>query len=346
MLATLAAYLHDLDPFAIFFGQNFPLQGIRWYGLAYLAGFIVAFLIIQRLTKVGISTLKPDKTSDYIMACAIGVFLGGRIGYVLFYQIHLLTDFSGAFPYWGALEINNGGMSSHGGMIGVALATFIYAYRYKHNIAHLWDLAALSVPAGLFFGRMANFVNGELYGRACDINMPLAVKFPQEMRNWSYLEHGKQLGQLKEAISPLTLQAQDQDVTQLIPMIIEKIQEGNVQFQQAVAPLLTARHPSQLYEGVLEGVVLFAVMILFALKPRKPLFLSGIFAIIYGILRFIVEYFRMPDEHIKNAEFATYHITRGQLLSIPLILIGVLFLIYAKKSKAKPLGGLRANIIP
>ena len=339
MQPILASYLHNLDPFAIFFGDSFPIPGIRWYGLSYLCGFLVAFYYATKITKNGISTLKIEHASDYIMATAIGVFVGGRVGYVLFYKPSLLFEFSAEMPYWSLFAINNGGMASHGGMLGVLIATCYYGYKHKHKIAHLWDISCFVVPMGLFFGRLANFVNGELYGRPCDKDMPFAVKFPQEMFDWTTSQNADQIVKLQNAFSHLPLEARNYPVTQSIPTIIEKMNQGNQALIDIVEPLLVARHPSQLYEGILEGIILFAVMLIAWRTPKKPLFVSGIFAITYGLLRFVVEYFRTPDQHLLDAEFAAYNITRGQLLSVPLIIIGFIFLYLAKISKSEKMGG-------
>ena len=342
MQYALASYLHNLDPFAINFGDSFPIPGIRWYGLSYLAGFIVAYYFATKITNNGKSTLKTEKVSDYIMACAIGVFAGGRLGYVLFYKPELLTQFTPEAPFWAIFAINKGGMASHGGMIGVLLATCYYAYKHKHKMTHLWDISCFAVPAGLFFGRLANFVNGELYGRPCSDDMAFAVKFPQEMYDWTPAQNADQLTQLEATLKHLPLDAQNYTIQSSVPTIIEKMQQGNQQIIDIVQPLLVSRHPSQLYEGILEGVILFAVMLLAWKTPKKPLFISGIFAITYGSLRFFVEYFRTPDQHLLDAEFAAYNITRGQLLSIPLVLVGIAFLIYTKYSKAEKLGGWKS----
>lgn len=351
MQATLASYLHNLDPFAIYFG-DYKIDGIRWYGLSYLCGFIVAYYLAKCVTINGKTSLKKEKVADYIMACAIGVFVGGRLGYVLFYKPNLITDFTDTAPYWSVLAINKGGMASHGGMIGVLLATCYYGYKHKQNkehlneVMHYWDLSCFIVPMGLFFGRLANFVNGELYGRPCPDDMPFAVKFPQEMYDWTTTQNANQLIQLEATLKYLPLEAQNFSIESSIPTIIQKIQEGNTQIIKIVEPILTSRHPSQLYEGILEGIILFAVMLIAWAKPKKPLFISGIFAITYGSLRFIVEYFRTPDQHLIDAEFATYNITRGQLLSIPLIALGLAFLYFSKKSKSEKLGGWRKQKTP
>jgi phosphatidylglycerol:prolipoprotein diacylglycerol transferase len=190
----LAVWLHNIDPFAIQITETF---GLRWYGLAYLTCFIVGALIARRIARVGLSTLGPREITDFVISVAIAVLLGGRLGYVLFYKPELFIKFDGAFPWWGVLRINEGGMSSHGGMIGVGLMTWWYAHRSRRRVAlgqaprgsehswlHLFDIASFSSTIGFFFGRIANFINAELIGRPCDPKLPWAVKFPQDMHDW------------------------------------------------------------------------------------------------------------------------------------------------------------------
>lgn len=331
---TLAAWFHNLNPILIELGP-FP---IRWYGLSYLAGFFVAYLMVKRVCRVGISTLKPEHAADLVVAVAIGIFIGGRIGYVLLYQPALLWDFSGSIPYWGALAINEGGMASHGGMIGGMIGCLYFARRHKHDAMYMIDLLAFTAPLGIFFGRVANFINGELLGRPCDPAYPLAVKFPQELQ----IMPDEQLYAVYEALPPPGSIVPG--LTYWSPStIIDLVQNGSAVVRSAIEPLLTPRHPSQLYAGVMEGLIVLAVLGVIWLKPRKPGLIAGSFAMVYAVMRIINEFFRMPDAHIMDKEFAALHITRGQWLSGLLFIFGAVLVAVSMKRKSTAMGGWKRS---
>ena len=176
------AWVHNLDPFLIQFSGNF---GVRWYGLAYMTGFIVGAMIMTFIAKRGRRTLPADQVTDFITYVVLGVMIGGRVGYALFYSPELIMDFKSTFPFWGVLEVWHGGMSSHGGIIGIVLISLLYARRHKIYWLHLADLTTLGGTVGIFCGRIANFINGELMGRPAPINLPWAVKFPQDIYHWT-----------------------------------------------------------------------------------------------------------------------------------------------------------------
>ena len=329
---TLAIWLHNLDPFLVKLG---PIP-IRWYGLAYLAGFFVGYLVIKRICKVGISTLKPEHVADLVVAVAIGIFVGGRLGYVFFYDVKLLWTFSDQVPYWGVLAINHGGMASHGGMIGGVIGCYYYAKRHGHSLLHLIDLFAFAAPPGIFFGRMANFINGELLGRPCSPNFPFAVKFPQELYDMPV----DQLYRVYHALPPV------ESVAPGAPgwdasLIVHLIQQGNNTIAHAIEPFLTPRYPSQIFAGLCEGLVVMVVMVLVWGKPRKPGVVTGAFGMTYAVMRVFDEFFRMPDAQIINEEFATFHVTRGQWLSALLFIASAAVFIISLKRDTKPMGGWR-----
>tara|TARA_B100000242_G_scaffold197467_1_gene142779 strand:+ start:1301 stop:2197 length:897 start_codon:yes stop_codon:yes gene_type:complete len=265
------------------FGVTFAL---RWYALSYICGFICALQIMKFFVNREAFWLKktPPISSELadsiITYLIIGVIVGGRLGYVLFYNLeYYVTNPISILRIW------DGGMSFHGGFIGVIFAVIIFS---RANDIPLWstaDLIAVATPPGLFFGRVANFVNSELWGR------------PTEMF-WGVIFPGERAQQCESV-------------------------EG-----------LCARHPTQLYEAGLEGILLFLILIYFALNGKfKTLgFLTGVFALGYGISRFIVEYFRVPDPQFFSAEnpygFAlnvgAYGLTMGQLLSLPMVLVGII----------------------
>lgn len=378
-LSDMTTYVHDIDPFAIFLDLDlgfFYLDGIRWYGLAYLAGFLAGYAFIYQMAKRGRSPLVPEDAGDLTTYCALGVLLGGRFGYVLFYQPHLLFSFKERFPWWEAIDPTGGGMASHGGMMGVMLACFLFARKRKVPFMHILDLTMLSGALAFFFGRIANFINGELYGRASDPNFAWAVKFPSEMHRWvrdatqgvgpmkeQALERLKSLGPAVESLSPITLkggrtfeataEAWTQWVHRLaaggsgsvqnrfyqfIDWSIESIQNGNQKVVEALEPLLTPRYPSQLFQSAMEGLFVFVFLCLIWLKPRKPGVISCWFGISYALMRILGEQFRMPDAHLG---FQALGMTRGQWLSVGLLVISVVVLFFCQRRPIERMGGIR-----
>lgn len=326
--SMLAAYVHDLDPFAIHFTGNW---GIRWYALSYIVGFVGGYLILKMLIQRGKVLLRSkEQAQDFIVAAAVGTMVGGRLGYCLLYRPELFVEFSSRPPFWGLLAINEGGMASHGGIVGLGLAGLWFARKHKLPALHLGDLIALTGPIGIFFGRVANFINGELFGRPAGEAVPWAVKFPQEMELWST----EQIDRLREALEPLGLRAASDG--ELIGRTIAMIQQGNAQVTQAVAPLLAARHPSQLYEALLEG--LFIVVVLWPIwrVPRKPGVIGGWFLVLYAAVRILGEQFRMPDAHLG---FQALGLTRGQWLSVLMLVIGIICLTWWSRRRVPKLGG-------
>jgi len=327
---TTAVWLHNLSPILIELG---PIP-IRWYGLSYLAGFFVAFLMVKRVCRVGISTLLPDNAADLVVAVAIGIVLGGRLGYVLLYKPHMFIEFSKTLPFWDVLAINKGGMASHGGMIGGMLGCLYYARRNKHDFFYLADLFAFTAPLGIFFGRVANFINGELLGRPCDPEFPLAVKFPQELFDAESI----QLHEVYSALPPPGsivpgLTKWDEGI------VVELVQRGNAVVSRAVEPFLATRHPSQIYAGITEGLIVLTVLAIIWVKPRKPGVIAGAFSMTYAVMRIINEFFRMPDAHLMDKEFAVLNITRGQWLSGLLFVFGVALVITSQKRSSTTMGG-------
>ena len=248
------------DPVALSLG---PLE-VHWYGLMYLLAFAAAYgLAWYRSTKRDNWT--TDMVSDLVFYGALGVILGGRIGYVLFYQFgELLQNPAYILKVW------EGGMSFHGGFIGVMLATWWFGMRNGKSFFQLMDFIAPVVPLGLGAGRIGNFINAELWGKATDL--PWAMVFPT-------------------------------DAAQL------------------------ARHPSQLYQFALEGVALFAILWLYTRKPRPTMAVSGMFALWYGIFRFVVEFVRVPDAQLGYLAFNW--LTMGQVLCLPMILGGIALIVLA-----------------
>lgn len=329
-MLDLAAILHTHDPFLVDFGGGW---GIRWYGLSYLAAFAIGYLLIRRVARVGISTLAPQRVGDLVLAVAIGVVVGGRLGYVFFYQIDLLWTFSASPPWWNLLAINKGGMASHGGMLGGMAATALYAWRHGHRWGHLVDLFAFGAPPGLFLGRLANYLNGELLGRAAPPDLPWAVKFPQEILRWPLEQREALLAALEDrGVVPLTSPPRAMD------WIIAQVQQGNRAVIDVVEPMLTPLHPSQLYAAIGEGLVVWAVLLIVWARPRKPFVVGSLFCLSYAAMRILDEQFRQPDEHLG---FQALGLTRGQWLSFGLIAVGVLAIVLSRVLPMPLMGGWR-----
>ncbi len=233
-----AYYLHDLDPIIFRIYDN---VGPRWYGLAYVLAFLCSYVLLRVLAKTGYADLSVEKVGDFITGCALfGVIIGGRLGYVFFYKPEMLHEPLSILRVW------EGGMSSHGGMLGVLLFTLYYSYRHKISWMNLGDNLVVTAPLGLFFGRCANFINGELYGRIT--NLPWAMQFPKEL-----LDHP---AEADRAIATCT----QIDPSLTTPDAIIRAVRGQPQVATALRSILTPRHPSQLYEAFFEGIVLFAIL--------------------------------------------------------------------------------------
>jgi len=300
----IATYLHDLSPYLIHFGGGI---GIRWYGLAYVAGFVAGIFLTRHLAARGFSDLKPDQVSDFIiMAALIGVLLGGRLGYMLFYNLDgFLHDPLIFFRVW------DGGMASHGGILGIVLFTLWYAWRNRIPWRNLCDNLVVVGPVGVFFGRCANFVNGELYGRVTAASW--GVQFPKEI----YLYPPEHLERLLAKTSQIDPSFSSPDI------VIESI-SSSPPLHDLLAREISTRYPSQLVEAGLEGAFLFALLWILRTQVRLPDgVLTGVFFIAYAIVRICGECFREPDAPL------TAGMTRGQFLSLFMIGIGIIFLLWA-----------------
>ena len=304
-----AYYLDNFSPFLVKFGSNF---GIRWYGFSYLLAFFCGFLLLHWLAQRRYCELAPEKVGDYILFASLGVVIGGRLGFALFYRCsQTLADPLSIFRVW------DGGMSSHGGMIGLTLATFLYARRQRISWLGLADNIAVVAPVGLFLGRCANFINGELYGRAT--NVPWAMQFPKEAIDLP--EIGARVLAAVHTVAPPAVAPDN------LPSVIEQAR-SHPDLQRVFRQILTPRHPSQLYEALLEGAFLFTCLWLLRVCTKPPRgMLAGIFLLLYALVRVIVENFREPDAPLTGP------FTRGQTLSVMLIAGGICFVAYALKTR-------------
>lgn len=267
----LAIAFPTIDPVLISIG---PLD-IRWYALSYIVSIIVGYFYAVSLTARSDlwahqkAPISGQKCSDFLVWCALGIIVGGRLGYVIFYQPDLIWTNPLAVP-----NTTLGGMSFHGGLIGLSLCIFWFARRHKVSVLCLLDITAMATPIGLFLGRISNFINAELYGSSTQ--MPWGVIFPNA---------------------------------------------GSF-----------ARHPTQLYEAILEGIGIFILLRLLAYRRgllKRPGFAAGLFCILYAIARIFVEFFRLPDAHIG---YLFGPVTMGMVLSTPMIVAGG-WLIYLAHKK-------------
>ena len=305
----LAYYLHDLDPIIFRVYDNI---GPRWYGLAYVLAFICGYALLGLLAKRGYADLPASRVGDFVTGCALfGVIIGGRLGYVFFYKPEMLREPLSILRVW------EGGMSSHGGMIGLLLFTLYYAHRHKLSWTNLADNLGVAAPLGLFFGRCANFINGELYGRAANVSW--AIQFPKEL-----LDHPAEADRAIAACAQI-------DPSLTTPEAIVSAVHRQSQVKEVLRTILTPRHPSQLYEALFEGVILFAILWIVRTRTRQPNgVLAGLFFICYAIFRIVTETFREPDATLIAG------FTRGQFFSFFLIAIGVAFVVAAKMRPTFP----------
>jgi phosphatidylglycerol:prolipoprotein diacylglycerol transferase len=298
-------YLHNLDPFIF---RLWGDVGPRWYGLAYVLSFVFGFVILRRLSKRGYLDLKESAVGDFVTWVALfGVMIGGRLGYVFFYKPEMLRDPVSILRVW------EGGMSSHGGFIGVVLFSLFYARRHRISWTNLGDSIVVAAPIGLFLVRCANFINGELYGRLS--NVPWAMLFPKELLEPANAAEANRALAAANQIDPSlgTVEAAVQAV------------HTNPQIANVLREILTPRHPSQLYEAALEGILLFAITWFVRTRARTPNgLLTGLFMCLYAIFRIVVEYFREPDASMIAG------FTRGQFFSFFMVAIGFAFIVAAR----------------
>src|SRR5882762_11276307 len=244
----LAYYVHDFDPLIFRLWDN---VGPRWYGLGYVLAFLAGYLIYRVLVRRGYADLPLAKVGDFITGCALfGVIIGGRLGYVFFYKPQMLREPLSILRVW------EGGMSSHGGMLGLLLFTLYYARRHKISWLNLGDNLVVTAPLGLFFGRCANFINGELYGRIA--NVPWAMQFPKEL-----LDHPQEAESAVAACARI-------DPLLTTPEAIVNAVHSHPEVATELRSILSPRHPSQLYEAFFEGIGLFGILWFVRTRTRQP----------------------------------------------------------------------------
>ncbi len=284
----------SIDPVIVSIG---PLA-VHWYGVMYVIGFAAAWLLARRRASAPESSWRPIDVDDLIFFAAIGVIAGGRIGWLLFYGMEQVIEDPITI-----IQIWKGGMSFHGGLLGVIVAVALFARRRGRKLADVLDFLAPLPGIGIFAGRIGNFINGELWGKPTDVP-------------WAFV------------LDPSTLHASQRDEA---VRLCERF---------SVDPCVLQVHASQLYQGLLEGLLVFVVVWLYTAKPRPRLAPSGLFLIGYGVCRFAVEFVRVPDENRGYLLFDW--VTMGQILSAPMILVGLALIVVAYR-RGEPSGNYRAS---
>lgn len=317
---TLSTYIHHLDPILLEIPGT-PLA-LRWYGLAYVAGFVLGYYVLLQLSKRKMYCVEPEKLGDFITAvCIFGVLMGGRLGEFFFYWLPR-EGWSGfcADPLW-VLRVWEGGMASHGGILAVLLVGIWYARKHSLSIPALVDGLAIVAPIGICFGRIANFINGELYGRITTTDNPIAMKFPMELATLPPEQQIAAVQAMEQAAgAPLPR-------TGFYDAMLQLCRENDA-VREALGQYLNPRYPSQLFEAAGEGLIIFLVLISLRLKWKNAPagIFSALFCFLYAAARISSECFKEPDADVWHG------ITQGQYLSFIVILLGILFLIPAIRS--------------
>lgn len=298
----LAYFLHHFSPFIVELRNGI---GLRWYGLAYVLAFLLGYRLYLWLARQRYTDLPPEKVADFITWAAIfGVMLGGRLGYILFYDLHAMLEHP-----WQMLRVWEGGMSSHGGILGLIIYTYYFSRRHRVSWTSLGDCLVVVAPIGICLVRLANFINGELYGRVAHVAW--AVQFPTELLDKPDLAEA--------AGAEGYISARDLiEHARTDPAVAARLRE-----------VLPPRHPSQIYEALLEGVVLFAALWWLRTRMKVPRgVLTGAFFILYAALRIAGEFFREPDPawHVGA-------ISAGQFLSLFMFLIGAGFIAWGLRAQ-------------
>lgn len=333
-MITLAAWFHDFDPFIVRISGDI---GIRWYGASYVVGFIIAYLLLRLLARRKWLAIPEQHVADAMMWLVGGVIVGGRLGYMLVYDPSLFTQFYSHAPFWGGLAITKGGMASHGGIVGVIIAAIRVSRGWRQpdgsiagrcSVWHVFDAAALVCTPGLGLGRLANFINGELLGK---IHSPpgtpgpwWTVQFPREL-----IDRPAPLSpEQKIALADLVQRTSGLEYRRGLVWLVEHAGR----FEAELRPLLSSRHPSQLYQMLTDGPILGGLLWLVwwrgrrAGGPRRDGIIGPTFLIGYGVLRVITEIWRLPDAQFGDAG-RVYGLSRGQWLSVAMAAAGAALLI-------------------
>lgn len=370
------AYLHNLDPFAIRFSGDF---GVRWYGLAYAVGFLLAWWFARWMAKSGRSPLTVRDIGDMMFSVILGVLVGGRLGYAIFYERHLLTDFSSSFPFWSLFAINKGGMASHGGIIGVIVALTIYGKRRGLSVLHMLDVGPLASTIGLCLGRIANFINAELWGKALPASMQTdapwwSVKYPMQIiERWAGVIQPN-IGMSEKAYADLVAaSASDFNISapapELTARVVEEAQRRIDALSQQLGPVIGMddRFLERVVDIARDSSATTHLQVVQSLKPLLTAYypsqliqaftdgpiLAGVLALVWlrprkpGVVGswFLITYalLRVASEVFRQPDAGvglTLGLSRGQLLSALMFVTGCVCLWIAMHRKVEKIGGL------
>lgn len=313
---------------------------VRWYGLMYIVGFVVGQLVLVRLARRGFLPIKPEAAADVIFYCVFGVMLGGRVGYALFYDTSLLNPVQ-------FVQVWKGGLAFHGGLMGVAVALWLFARRHRISWARAADACALAVTPGIFAVRFANFINGELYGRKTAPDTPFAMQFPTDPDAMHRLGIGEgwtmrdrelciQVAFGHRTFDDVRPLLSDVDAAgRRIPWesIAPRLDWAKVRSETiAGQPAVSHRHPSQLYEGIGEGLVLGLVLLVVYRLTRDRPWRAGSYGVLfllgYAVIRWSLENVRQPDEQLGFD--VLFGMTMGQLLSCGLVVFALAMLVWRR----------------
>jgi len=317
---------------------------IRWYGLMYVVGFVIAQWILTRLARAGFLPVKPEAAPDLVFYCVFGVMLGGRLGYALFYD----PDFQLILP-WNFVQVWKGGLAFHGGLFGVVIAAWLFARKHKITWGRVADSLALAVTPGIFAVRFANFINGELFGRVTEKGVGWAMQFPTDPKaerllglshDWTMRDRElciqvafgkKTLEDVRPLLSPADVHGQSIDWDAVAKHLDwEKVKHMTDSAGKLLVPY---RHPSQLYEGFGEGLVLGLVLLACYLLTRRKPWRPGIYAMVfllgYAAVRWSLELVRQPDAQMPAA--VLFGMTMGQTLSTAMVVGALLILFWPRR---------------
>lgn len=341
MTPTLASYYHTLDPIIF---RIYGDLAVRWYGIGFIASFTVAYFVLRNLARTGRSPLAENRIFDVLLSLVMGVLLGGRLGYCILYEHSLITSFDSSFPFWGVLRLTQGGMSFHGGLAGVLIATMLVSRGTKTvdgtrtgtmSPLALFDALALATPFGIFLVRCANFINGELLGKIVSppgqVGPWWSVKYPHEITSGQALQlTPEQSAQLESLIRTQALPT-DTSIDSAADRLLSRILAGDNALAAKLEPFISARHPSQLYEAISEGLCVGIILwITFCFKPRVGI-IGPLFMMTYAISRFVSEFWRLPDSHLVQQYI--FGLSRGQFFSTFMFLLGAGVMAYSLTRK-------------
>jgi len=359
-------HLLEISPFLWRISDNF---GVQWNGLSLMLTILISFVFVSWMVFRQRSELPQKMVGDFIILTTLGALIGARLGYCFFFAPDLFIKFKTEFPFWGVLAVNEGGMSSIGGVIGVFLVSTVYAIQTGIGRLYLYDLVAVTAPIGFFLGRIANFLSGELLGRPVSDPIggvaieqvvgpiPFAMKFPTEIYEWPKTSFAK-LSELSPVVEKLgidgekwnallaqypTDQAAQITVNETLGKIVEAVQSKMTEVTRLLEPLLLVRHPVQLYGALLEGVFLFLFLFMLWYNPRRPGVIASTFLILYSALHMAIDPFRLQDPLLISS---IWGLSRDQWLCVAGLITGIVcrFMWNRKETLLAPGWGRGQNV--